>query len=542
MPNCLLLAVNARATQKNFAIYCLKASASVLPEWQVSTLEISNGGVFAESLAQLASANVSLLGVSCYIWNIDTVLRLCRALRLIRPELKIVLGGHEVSHDPKYYVSQGVCDFVISGEGEDAFCKLLQVLQVNGDLSSVPGLSYWQAGGVVTNAKAPDIQPLDRLPSPYQTGFEATDRDFCYYESSRGCVYKCHFCLSALDRGARYYSLDRVFSDLKYILSISEINQVRFVDRTFNLNYQRSNAIWQWLLQHGAGKSFHFEIAAELFHDSSLKLLRQVPAGMFQFEIGLQSIHQSVLDQNGRRCRFDRLDESLSELLSQTAVDIHLDLIAGLGGETFAMFTESFNWAIRKGPHVLQIETLKILKGSISRAKSGEHGYIFMPDPPYTLLQSNLFSYEQLRLVEEISALLDLFYNREALRAVTVRAMELFSSPWEFFTRLRNFFVTKHQTFTALHLRKAYTIMAEFLQHSFDEPDVNLWGVLTLDAIKHLRCGKNFPFPRRSQPQKPDASITHGYLEVFPTPVAYGEDVARAWLVQNQGETIQALD
>ena len=149
----------------------------------------------------------------------------------------------------------------------------------------------------------------------------------------------------------------------------------------------------------GSGRNFHFEIQAELFKPSTLKLLETIPEGQFQFEIGIQSIHQKTLDLNGRSCRLDKLEKNLDYILQNTKVHVHLDLIVGLEGESPEMFIQSFNWAFSKRAHHLQIETLKILKGSLSRKYRESKDIVFQDSPPYSLLKTDLWSFSQIRQV-----------------------------------------------------------------------------------------------------------------------------------------------
>ncbi|MBW7875107.1 MAG: DUF4080 domain-containing protein [Candidatus Cloacimonetes bacterium] len=553
MKHCLLFSFNARATQRNLAIYCLEAvGKNTLPDWQFDTLELSSNSVFEESLYRVHQKVQKILAISCYIWNIEITRSLIKAIKKIHPDLIVLLGGHEVSHDPQSYLKEGIADYVISGEGELSFAQWLLVMDSGADpsqLLKVPGLSFKHPErGIVRNPAGKDIEPLDQLPSPYHTNSGALAGNFTYYESSRGCVYKCHFCLSALDRGSRFFSMPRVFEDLQKILDQPGIKQIKFVDRTFNLNYKRTNLIWEWLIKNGTGRNFHFEIAAELFHESSLELLKKVPEGMFQFEVGVQSIHKEVLDTNGRRCRLDRLEESLDFLLKNTRVHVHLDLIVGLGGESPSMFQESFDWVFKKLPHHLQIETLKLLKGSISRQKTEEHGYVFLDEPPYSLLHSKLFTYEEVRRIDEVSALLELYFNREALRPVVIEAIHLCNSPWQFFLKFRDFFVEKHPTFSGLHLRRAYTILAEFLQTELSEHASDLLGRLTLDCLSSLKCGQGLPFHKpsrtlsRHETKNLGLNSLSGFVEEFPSETEFRGIKSRYWIVNRHGEEITPFD
>ncbi|MCJ8344364.1 cobalamin-dependent protein, partial [bacterium] len=198
--HCLLFSFNSKYTQSNIAIhymdsYCKKYN----PECEFETFELSVNWPFQDALAKVYHKVKDILAISCYIWNIDRTIELLRSLKLIRPDLTIILGGYEVSFDSLTYLEQGLCDYVVSGEGEVIFSNLIRAVCSDEDVSKIKGISYKsESGRCIKNLGESAIADLDSIPSPFQNNPEILDKTFTYYESTRGCVYKCHFCLSAL--------------------------------------------------------------------------------------------------------------------------------------------------------------------------------------------------------------------------------------------------------------------------------------------------------------------------------------------------------
>ncbi len=541
----LLYSMNSRAIQSNIAIYYLAEYAIAKnPEVKFECLESSINQPSTQQLSEVLAHNADLLAISCYIWNIEATLRLCSDIKKIAPKTKILLGGHEVSHDPQTYIEKGLCDFVITGEGEIPFAKLIRYLQGYIQIQDVDSLIYKINDELKTNLNAKDIQPLDSIPSPFKGSL--LDRPFVYYEVSRGCVYKCHFCLSALDRGTRFFSLERFYNDMQNILSNPRIKQVKFVDRTFNLNLKRTNQIFKYLRDNGSKRNFHFEIQAELFKPSTLKLLESIPEGQFQFEIGIQSIHQKTLDLNGRSCRLDKLEKNLDYILQFTKVHVHLDLIVGLEGESPDMFIQSFNWAFRKRAHHLQIETLKILKGSLSRKYRESKDIVFQDNPPYSLLKTDLWSFSQIRQVEDMAALLEIYWNREVLREAFWQLSTNFKSPWVFLEELSNYFKHKQLPLTGLAMKRAYETLYLFgCEHL--KANNPFFETLILDYLEHFQSQGKTPFPKSSSTLKPPQYSqlvkalklqSKGFIEVFENPSNFRGQKGRYFYFGGKNEPV----
>jgi anaerobic magnesium-protoporphyrin IX monomethyl ester cyclase len=189
----------------------------------------------------------------------------------------------------------------------------------------------------------------------------------------------------------------------------SDVPQIKLVDRTFNYDAARADTIWEFILEHNRSSHFHFEISADLLTDSNLAILSRVPAHTFRFEIGIQSASQTTLEQVKRNADLQRIFANVQRLKSETRIELHLDLIAGLPDEGYDGFLASLQMVASLQPHDIQIEPLKLLKGSPMREIGRRAGYAFSEFPPYTILHTPWLTYEEICRIETIGRLLDLF-------------------------------------------------------------------------------------------------------------------------------------
>lgn len=358
-------------------------------------------------LAQIVACDVDVICFSVYLWNRVATLELVACLKQIDSELRIVLGGPEISFEKETFFNSHPVDALICGEGEIPLKSLLSSWQRGETPTPVAGLrlpEHPEPNGLSL------LKSLDEIPSPFAAGLVDLTRGLVYYESSRGCPYTCSFCMSALDDQVRSFSSERIESDLK-ILMDNRVAKIKFVDRTFNYNNQRSRDIFNFILQHNQSSHFHFEIGAHLLDEPTLELLEKVPEGMIQFEIGVQSTLPETLQRVGRKASLERLSESVRYLQQNTNIHLHLDLIAGLPGETYQQFLQSIDWVSALGADHLQLEPVKLLPGAPMRLQAEEWGIKFDPKPPYTILRSNDLDFADLERLRGIGRLLDLFVN-----------------------------------------------------------------------------------------------------------------------------------
>jgi anaerobic magnesium-protoporphyrin IX monomethyl ester cyclase len=386
---------------------------------------------------------------SCYIWNIGETLRLASDLKQVRPETFIILGGPEASYGAFELMCQNpAIDCIVRSEGEETFRELIALLASTGrDKKAWQGVSagiIFRAGEeVIAAPERSPIPDLDSIPSPFAAGLVDLKKPLVYYETSRGCPFSCAFCMSSLDRGVRSFSMKRIKEDLGLLMA-QGAQTVKLVDRTFNYDARRANAIWEFILDENRASRFHFEIAADLLTEENFQLLAKAPAGIFRFEIGVQSGDVEVLARVGRKCDLTRLFDNVRRLREETGVIVHLDLVAGLPGEDFPGFLGSLqkifdtlssdanmrspsgcahpdltgnNADNRSLPAChIQVEPLKVLKGSPMRKIAAEEKYAFSAAPPYKVLATPWLSFAEICRIETVSRLLDLIYNSGKFR------------------------------------------------------------------------------------------------------------------------------
>jgi anaerobic magnesium-protoporphyrin IX monomethyl ester cyclase len=362
-------------------------------------------------LAALLAEEPDVVALSVYLWNRRESLALADALAVARPGLRVVLGGPEVSFDgPALFQQHPGVTALVHGEGELPLRGLLAAWQDGAEPHGVPRLSWRAEDGPVEGGDGPLLIDLDAIPSPFQQQLVALDRGLVYLETSRGCPYRCAFCMSALDQQVRSFSMARIQSDLHWLLE-RRVPQIKLVDRTFNYDPARAREIFAFILAHNVASRFHFEIGAHLLDEPTLRLLETVPPGLFQFEIGVQSTLPETLQAIGRHISPKRLLDNVRRMRQAGNIHLHLDLIAGLPEQDYPSFLSSVEEVLQLAPQHLQIEAVKILPGSPLRLEAGKLGIRFDPSPPYTVLGTPKLSFAELERLRGISRLLDLTWN-----------------------------------------------------------------------------------------------------------------------------------
>jgi radical SAM superfamily enzyme YgiQ (UPF0313 family) len=352
-----------------------------------------------------------IIALSCYIWNIRETLMVVESIKKVIPDSVVVLGGPEVSYDSVSLLEENTeVDVIVKGEGEITFPFLIERLMNNKPLDDVEGITYRKAGTIIENRDRTPLSDLDALPFPYEEGFQDLDNRIVYYETTRGCPFQCQYCLSSINPGVRYLSLDRVRKDIKTFIDAG-IPQVKLVDRTFNCNPKRARDIFRMIMEMGGNTNFHFEICGDLLDDETLDLLKDAPPGLFQFEIGVQSTRVETLEAIRRKTDFDKLSERVKILKGYRNIHLHLDLIAGLPGENYLSFQRSFNDVYKLKPDRLQLGFLKLLKGSGIRKDAEIWEYKYLSQPPYEVLENRDISYGEMLMLKDVEDLVERYYN-----------------------------------------------------------------------------------------------------------------------------------
>lgn len=486
----LLTTLNSKFVHSNLAIRYLWAYCRDLPA-EIRLTEFNINQNLDYIMAEIYRSQADLIGFSCYIWNLIPTLQLCGSLKKVRPQMTIVLGGPEVSFDPENLLRDHAgIDYIVAGEGEETFRELLENLLAGKEMEVIPGLTYRKGGEIITGPARPLIDDLDRIPSPYTDGFADLENHLVYYESSRGCPFNCQYCLSSTIQGVRTFSQQRIESDLSALIRAG-VRKVKFVDRTFNFDPAHALRIMRFLLAHPGRTSYHFEITAHLITDELLELLKDVPPGLFQFEIGVQSTHRPTLRKIKRTDDFARLTRVVEVLSAYRNIHLHLDLIAGLPEEDFAQFGNSFNDVFRLRPDNLQMGFLKLLKGSGIRRDAGVYGYRYLDQPPYEVLSNNRLSYGEVLKLKMIEELLETFYNShkfaEAVEFIIQRHYR--EEPFRFFDELREYWEARDYQHRPHKDAALYRILLAFYTERFGEELPILREYIKFDFLRNLRTG-----------------------------------------------------
>ncbi len=419
-----LLSINSKYIHSSLALWYLTAACTGYGE--ITPLEHSINEPSGKILQSVFESAPDVLAVCCYIWNIDTVLRLCDEIKLILPDLKILLGGTEVSFNSREILESHPCiDAVFSGEGEISLPAYLR-----GEIPD--GITYRVDDTIVQKGGYQCVPDLDAIPSPYTPEMLDTLKGkLAYFEASRGCPFSCAYCLSSATKGVRYFSMPRVKEDLKTLV-LADVQTVKFVDRTFNADKSRAKEIIKFLLTLSCDTTFHFEVGADLFDDELISLLRSAPPGKFQIEAGIQSTNELTLKSVCRATDTKRALSLLKEISSWGNVHVHADLICGLPNEALSSIENSFNELFDTRPHALQVGFLKLLHGSALRADFKGR---FSPFAPYQVLESDALSPNELFFLQDFENAVELFYNSGRF-VVTINYLATLFSPFKLFSLL----------------------------------------------------------------------------------------------------------
>ncbi len=221
-----------------------------------------------------------------------------------------------------------------------------------------------------------------------------------YYEASRGCPFKCKYCLSSTLHGVRFHDIERVKKEIKFLVD-KNVKLIKFVDRTFNCNHKFAMEVWEYIINLDTDATFHFEISADLLTKEELDILSKSKEERIQFEVGVQTTNNEVLKNINRHVNFETIKEKVEELKKLKNIKQHLDLIAGLPGEDYNSFKNSFNDVYSIEPEEIQLGFLKLLKGSPMRLEAEKWGMVYSPYPPYEILSTKDISYEELLILKK---------------------------------------------------------------------------------------------------------------------------------------------
>jgi anaerobic magnesium-protoporphyrin IX monomethyl ester cyclase len=436
----VLTTLNAKFIHASLALRYLRSEVREdFP--QTKLLEFTVQDVPMHITSRIFQEQPDVVAFSCYIWNIEQTIPVLDMIRKVLPDTLIVLGGPEVSYDTEYWMNRlPMVNVIVRGEGEKTFHHLLQVCAEsatirNATFQSVPGLVYRASNGEVRSTVPREkLEDLDAIPSPYLDHLEELRNRIVYFEASRGCPFRCQFCLSSIEEGVRYFSLDRVKADLKRLIDFG-VRQIKFVDRTFNINKQYAMEIFEFLIRNRKNTTFQFEITADIMRPEVLEFLaKEAPPGLFRFEIGVQSTNDLTNLAVQRRQNFEKLARTVTMIRESGKIVQHLDLIAGLPHEDYASFRKTFNDVFALRPDELQLGFLKMLRGTGLRHQAEQYGYRYMEHAPYEILGNDVLSFADMTRLKQLEDILEKYWNAHKMdHTVQYLVHHVFESPFDFF-------------------------------------------------------------------------------------------------------------
>ena len=415
--NVVLSTLNSKFIHSSLALRYLKAYGEAHGQ-AYDIVEYTINMPVLHILSDITEHDIDVLGFACYIWNIEMTLHVVDMVKAVRPDIKIVLGGPEVSFTADELLER--CpniDYIVQGEGEEAFHALVTALQVGNDGLDpvIPGVRGRRDSSILGSLEAVEVSDLSSIPFPYtEEDMEDLEHKIIYYESSRGCPFSCQYCLSGNKNTVRFFPQERTLEELQWFIDHG-VKQVKFVDRTFNCAPHHHRPLMEFMRDSDTDMNFHLEMEPELMTEWETNILCETPPGRIQIEVGVQSTHKKTLDAINRYNDWPYIQKSIRPIIQAGRTHVHMDLIVGLPHEDFNRFGQSFNDLFSLQPHALQIGFLKLLKGSGVR-RMREYKYVADPLAPYEVLSTHVLPYDDVRFLKYFEDVFERFYNSERFR------------------------------------------------------------------------------------------------------------------------------
>ena len=468
MPQILLSTLNARYNHSSLGLRYLLAN---LGEFQANSAinEFTIAMRPLDIVEQLLAQQPRIIGLAVYIWNITETTEVVALLKALAPEIYIVLGGPEVSYEPEEQRIVALADYVICGAGEVSFRELCSQLLANNPPPEkiIPAVTV----------------PLEQLQLPYSF---YTDEDikqrFVYVEASRGCPFKCEFCLSALDKTAWPFELERFLAEMDQLWQRG-LRHFKFVDRTFNLKINTTLAILDFFLARLDANTFlHFELIPDHLPEALKAKIQQFPAGTLQFEIGIQTFNPDIQKLISRKQDNAKSEQNVRWLREQSTAHLHTDLIFGLPEETLDSFAQGFNRLFALNPHEIQVGILKRLRGAPIIRHTQNWGMIYNPQPPYNILKTSMVDFATVQQMNRFARYWDMIGNSG--RFEETRPLLLGTAPFERFWLLSEQLYQRSQQTHQIALPRLFKLVHEIALDHLQIPQTLLEEALLADYAK----------------------------------------------------------
>ncbi|PEZ01584.1 B12-binding domain-containing radical SAM protein [Bacillus sp. AFS018417] len=530
--NVVISTLNAKYIHTNLAIRYIKAYAQ--PEFDLEMAEYTINDPVMNIVTDLHRRKPDVIGFSCYIWNIEETIEVIQMLKKINPNLIIFIGGPEVTYDVTYWLKRvPEIDFIIIGEGEIAVKNLLFEIQGAQQFENLDGIGFIKADGTHVIKPQREKLNLKELPSPYRfpEDIPHLGKRITYIETSRGCPFSCQFCLSSIEVGVRYFDRERIKEDIRYLMK-NGARIIKFVDRTFNISRSYAMEMFQFLIdEHVPGTVFQFEITADIMRPEVIEFLNtHAPAGLFRFEIGVQSTNDQTNDLVKRRQNFEKLTRTVTMVRDGQKIAQHLDLIAGLPEEDYQSFRKTFNDVFALGPEELQLGFLKLLRGTGLRIRANDHQYIYMDQAPYEMLGNNVLSFDDIIQIKQVEDVLEKYWNAHRIdNTVSYVISHTFDTPFDFFQEFGTYWDTQGWSRIGHQLEDLFQRLYQFLQ---SRKTAHLHMIKALLTIDYLQNHKYRPRKSWIAEQRKKEEVDSYYKMIMERPNILGDAFADLQLVE----------
>lgn len=526
--------LNAKYIHTNLAIRYLKAYAE--PEFPVTLAEYTINDPEMNIVTDLIQKKPDVIGFSCYIWNIEETIKVIQMLKKINPELVIILGGPEVTYDTYEWMEKlPEVDAIIIGEGEGTFKHLLRALKNNVSFAEVAGIAWRGIDKKITINKPRPKLDLKTIPSPFrfQEDIPNLSKRITYIETSRGCPFSCQFCLSSIEVGVRYFNREKVKDDLRYLMEHGA-KTIKFVDRTFNISRSYAMEMFQFLIdEHHPGNVFQFEITADIMRPEVIHFLNEkAPAGLFRFEIGVQSTNDYTNELVQRKQNFEKLSRTVRMVKNGGKIVQHLDLIAGLPEEDYHSFKKTFNDVFALRPEELQLGFLKLLRGTGLRIRAEEFQYQYMDHAPYEMLSNRVLTFEEIIRIKQVEDVLDKYWNDHRMdRTVEYLVTSLFPTPFDFFQSFGSYWSEKGWSRIGHQLEDLFIRLRQFLMDTHVANITMVEGLMKVDYLANQTHKPRRPWWNQSFSKEERSRIIQTILK---DPMVLGEKFAALKLQERE--------
>ncbi len=448
-PQILLVTLNSTYQHASFGLRYIFANMKELQK-QTQLLEPTIQ-VSPKNLAEkILALKPKIVGFGVYIWNAQQTLEVVSILKKIAPEIKIVLGGPEVSHEASGQEIVALADYTIQGEADFLFYEFCK--------AALEG--QWPSQKIISG-NLPEIKDI-KLPYSLYTDEDIKNR-IIYVEASRGCPYKCEYCLSSLDKQVRSFDLDLFLGEMKTLLDRGA-REFKFVDRTFNLSIPTGLKILNFFYEHvNLGLFLHFEMVPDRLPVELREALARFPKGSLQFEIGIQTWNTDVAKLVSRRNDYEKVKENFKYILNETGIHVHADLIVGLPGESLESFGTGFDALWACGPHEIQVGILKRLKGTPISRHDKEWQMVYQDQQPFQILKTKLMDYPTIQRMGRFAKYWDLYANSGNFKKSVALILEQTESPFWSFMKFSDFLSTRHENAHSLSLQTLAESLFEYL-------------------------------------------------------------------------------